>query len=112
MREINDRGTKKWTSLMMPEHVQMVQEVYKEQTRVDKPVLDEQQIQDHAFALEMAMNDNLTVELKYHNGHNYTYVPVKVVGMNGDTKKVSCIDQQEKDDIQLNFYDIINVIFL
>ncbi|MCP3025985.1 YolD-like family protein [Halobacillus sp. A5] len=108
----SDRGTIKWTSLMMPEHVEMVQEVFKEQTKEEKPVLDEQQIQDHAFTLEMAIKDNLTVEIKYHNGHNYSYFTVKVVGINTDTKKVSCFDQQKKEEIQLNFYDIFEVTVL
>ncbi|WP_431798931.1 YolD-like family protein [Halobacillus andaensis] len=112
MARPSDRGTIKWTSLMMPEHVEMVQEVFKEQTKEEKRELDDQQIQDHAFALEMAVKDNLTVEIKYHNGHNYTYFTVKVVGVNSDTKKVRCIDQREKEDIQLNFYDIFEVTVL
>ncbi|MGD7045763.1 YolD-like family protein [Jeotgalibacillus proteolyticus] len=53
MGQQNDRGTIKWTSLMLPEHVEMVKEIYKEQNKVDKPLLDEQQIQDHTFLLEM-----------------------------------------------------------
>ncbi|GGF28051.1 hypothetical protein GCM10010954_28930 [Halobacillus andaensis] len=38
----NDRGTIKWTSLMLPEHVEMVQEIFKEQEREEKLQLDEQ----------------------------------------------------------------------
>jgi len=36
-----DRGNIKWTSLMLPEHVQMVKEIWKEEEKVQKPVLDE-----------------------------------------------------------------------
>ncbi|WP_082234583.1 YolD-like family protein [Halobacillus massiliensis] len=62
MENPNDRGTIKWTSLILPEHVEMVQEIFKEQEREEKLQLDEQQLQDNALALEMALKDILTVK--------------------------------------------------
>ncbi|GGF15217.1 hypothetical protein GCM10010954_12290 [Halobacillus andaensis] len=40
MENTSDRGKIKWTSLMLPEHVEMVKETYKEQNKVEKPLLD------------------------------------------------------------------------
>ncbi|GIP64468.1 hypothetical protein J32TS6_30230 [Virgibacillus pantothenticus] len=40
---VNDRVTIKWTSIMLPEHVEMLEEVWKEQEYKEKPILDEQQ---------------------------------------------------------------------
>ncbi|MFC4985155.1 hypothetical protein ACFPFV_07455 [Salinicoccus siamensis] len=61
-------------------------------------------MQDHLFALERAMNDN-------HNGLNYSYVPIKVKGMNGSTQMISCIGQENKEDIMIKFHDIFDIIY-
>ncbi|UOQ91477.1 YolD-like family protein [Halobacillus shinanisalinarum] len=45
----NDRRTKKWTSLMIPDHVK---EVWKEDEREGKKILDEQKVEEIAFALQ------------------------------------------------------------
>lgn len=39
---IKDRGTKKWTSIMLPEHVKALRELNAELNKVEKPILDEQ----------------------------------------------------------------------
>lgn len=41
---LKDRGLKKWGSLMLPEHVQLLKEALFEENEVHKPVLDEQEI--------------------------------------------------------------------
>lgn len=91
---------------MLLEHIEMLKEVWKEDKRVEKPVLDKQKMQDHAFGLEMAIKDNLTV----YNGLNYSYVPIK--GMNGSAQTISCIDQEKKEDITIRFHDIFEVTIL
>ncbi|RDW22085.1 YolD-like family protein [Oceanobacillus chungangensis] len=40
-----DRGTIKWSSLMLPEHVELLKELWKEDEKVTKPLLDPQQIE-------------------------------------------------------------------
>ncbi|MFC7060778.1 YolD-like family protein [Halobacillus seohaensis] len=108
----NDRGTKKWTSLMMPEHIEMLQEVWKEDEKEKKAILDEQQIEENVFALHCAMKDGLPVKIKHHNGVNYSCSTVKVVNMNQSTKKISCKDYKNKEDITIQFDDIYDVSVL
>lgn len=44
---VRDRGTKKWTSLFMPEHVEELRKFYNvEYHRQEKPTLDEGQIEE------------------------------------------------------------------
>jgi len=38
---LRDRGTKKWTSIMLPEHAKMLEHIWKESEHKDKPILDE-----------------------------------------------------------------------
>ncbi|GGF28011.1 hypothetical protein GCM10010954_28880 [Halobacillus andaensis] len=68
----------KWTSLMLPEHVKMVQEIFKNKR---SKAATRCAANAQAFALGMALKD-LTVMLNYHNGVKYASVRVKVVDMN------------------------------
>ncbi|SIS97923.1 hypothetical protein SAMN05421758_11528 [Salimicrobium salexigens] len=43
---------------------------------------------------------------------NYSYVPIKVKGMNGSTQMISCIGQENKEDIMIKFHDIFDIIIL
>ncbi|GGD12787.1 YolD-like family protein [Pontibacillus salipaludis] len=58
---LRDRGTIKWTSLMLPEHVEMLKEVWKEDERVEKGMLAEDQAVEIDFKLQRALTDSLTV---------------------------------------------------
>ena len=109
---MRDRGTIKWTSLMLPEHVQMINEAFKEQERVEKPILDEQQIEENSFALQRAMKDGFSVEIKYHNGFEFVYLSAKIKGIDVNTKKVKCIEKLNKKSFMINFDDICEVTVL
>src|SRR5690625_1948732 len=41
---LKDRGTIKWTSLMLPEHVALLKEMWQEDTHLEKPIVDEQEL--------------------------------------------------------------------
>lgn len=40
------RGTMKWTAMMLPEHVKMLRDEFIEYDKVDKPTLDEHQLEE------------------------------------------------------------------
>ncbi|ASF40959.1 YolD-like family protein [Halobacillus halophilus] len=108
----NDRGTIKWTSLMLPEHVEAIQKLWKEDDRVEKAILDGQQLEELEFALQRARRDDLPVEIKHHNGFNYSSTKVKVLNLDPGTRKIRCLDIEEKINTSLSFEDIFSVEFL
>ncbi|WP_424475396.1 YolD-like family protein [Oceanobacillus kimchii] len=57
---INDRGKIKWTAMMMPEHLELLNQLKEKQIRKQKPILDEQQLEENGFQLMMAHKDNGT----------------------------------------------------
>lgn len=59
--DIKDRGSKKWTSLMLPEHVKMLQELNVDYERVKKPTIDEQGWEQINETLHIAIEYNLPV---------------------------------------------------
>ncbi|MGE6260331.1 YolD-like family protein [Heyndrickxia sporothermodurans] len=44
MMSIKDRGMKKWHGFMMPEHVEVLNEMWIENQKIKMPVWDEKQI--------------------------------------------------------------------
>ncbi|GAB4073714.1 hypothetical protein GCM10028778_12170 [Barrientosiimonas marina] len=73
MADINDRGTKKWTAMMMPEHEEMLRQLWQEQEYKEKPILDEQKQMEIDTKLQLAINDDLMIEAEYydHDLHDF-----------------------------------------
>lgn len=64
MRDDNlkDRGTIKWTAMMLPEHVSLLRELESTLNRVKRPVLDMAQIEDMERVICEAMELNNPVQ--------------------------------------------------
>lgn len=74
----NDRGTKKWTSLMLTEHVEMLQDVWEEAERVEKPVIDEQEILSIEENIRISLRDSRRVDLKVYDQYKFNYLQGRV----------------------------------
>ncbi|HZW67996.1 MAG TPA: YolD-like family protein [Pseudogracilibacillus sp.] len=65
--QVQDRGTMKWVSLMLPEHVELLKEVFVE--RQDKPTLDEQKMTEIDQTVKYAIKHHTPLEMTYfYNG--------------------------------------------
>lgn len=72
---IRDRGTIKWTSLMLPEHVALLKSMWQEDQKIEKPTLDSQQIELFDAQLLEAYERRLVVSLStYSSGTIVTHV--------------------------------------
>lgn len=66
---LKDRGTIKWTSIMLPEHVQMLKEMWEETEKIEKPLLDPQELEQMNKKIEQAYQENLQISLSvYEDG--------------------------------------------
>lgn len=103
---IHDRGSKKWSAMMLPEHVQMLKEVQREYYLEEKPVLDEQKLEEINFQLALAKKDNLLVDVTYYTKGEFKH-------MKG---YVNVIDYTNKyiyiDNYKLEPKSIIEVVIL
>lgn len=107
--EIRDRGTKKWTSIMLPEHVEALKQMFAEEECKDKPILDDQKKMEIDFLLKAALNNDATVEIQYYVNYDYCTIKGKVLMidvLNGYLK----IENDELEDIYLQ--DILDVSIL
>ncbi len=107
-----DRGSIKWTSLMLPEHVEMIRSLWKEDERVEKGILDEQKAVEIDFLLQRALNDNLTIRVKVHNGFDYEELLMKMERMNKMERKVYGVDWKTKDPVKIALDDIADLSIL
>ncbi|UJL47141.1 YolD-like family protein [Virgibacillus sp. NKC19-16] len=78
---MNDRGTIKWTSLMMPEQTQLLNEMWEQQDWKEKPDLDGQYIAEINLKIEMALENDLTIEIEYFKNHDYHKIKGKLLGV-------------------------------
>ncbi|MCP3027532.1 YolD-like family protein [Halobacillus sp. A5] len=104
-----DRGTIKWTSLMLPEHVEMIKKVWKEDERVEKGILDEQKAAEIDFVLQRAVHDQLTVDLKFHNSFDYETRRLKIESVNKRERKIKAWDVDEKDMVLFSLEEITDI---
>lgn len=103
---INDRGTKKWTALMMPEHIEMLNRMWKELEHKEQPILDEHQIEENAMKLQLAIHDNLTVEVKYFKDHDFNTVRGKILSIVSNDYLMF----EDEDSTKVKFSDVIEVL--
>lgn len=66
---IRDRGKIKFTAFMMPEHVHLLKETIVEENKAQKPLLDEQAIEEFELIVceAIALNNQINIEV-FNNG--------------------------------------------
>src|SRR5690625_2638339 len=74
--KVHDRGTMKWVSLMLPEHVEMLKGVFIE--RKEKPILDEQKMTEIDHILKYALEHQTNVAMTYYDDGDYVTVRGKL----------------------------------
>ncbi len=100
---MQDRGAIKWTSLMLPEHVQALKQLYDQQNHKPKPILDEQKIEEIEFALQFACKDDLSISVTYYKDYDFKTVQGKP-GIRGEIINVG--------GLSIKFGDILDVEIL
>lgn len=68
---LRDRGTKKWTSMMLPEHVEGLKQLFKEEAYKAMPILDEQQKIQNELFLQAALKYDSIIKVVYFKDHDF-----------------------------------------
>ena len=89
---------------MLPEQIQMLEELDREQDRKEKPILDEQQIEENSFKLRGALEHKLDIKITYFADHDFKDIEGSVKSIRNNMIYI--------EGTELNFDDIIDVEFL
>jgi hypothetical protein len=106
MSDVNDRGTIKWTSIMLPEHINKLEEFWSEQEEKKKPILDEQEMEEIDVKLQCALQNDLTIIIKYFQNHDFNSIRVKINTIDVHNKVIVLNDS---DKTSLKFNQLIDV---
>ncbi|WP_194841412.1 YolD-like family protein [Salinibacillus xinjiangensis] len=63
---LRDRGNIKWTSLMLPEHVEELKKLWSENEKEPMPILDEQELMELNQKCKIAYDQQQTVLITVH----------------------------------------------
>ncbi|MBM7579986.1 YolD-like family protein [Jeotgalibacillus terrae] len=74
-----DRGTIKWTSMMLPEHVGQLRDFFEYEYNAEKqPIMDEQMMEMIFLTIQESMEFDQEVEIKIFKGHKKESLTGKV----------------------------------
>ncbi|KKI91373.1 hypothetical protein WQ54_15225 [Bacillus sp. SA1-12] len=97
---IKDRGSIKWTSLTLPEHVKLLREFDKSFYKMEKPILDEQLLEK--------INNTICEAMEFNKELVFTYYE------NGDIKlyigNIHYLDEIKKEVRILGFHQEIFIL--
>ncbi|WP_067727684.1 YolD-like family protein [Oceanobacillus damuensis] len=98
---MNDRGSIKWTAMMMPEHIQLLNDMWKRKEYKEKPVLDEQQLEEINRKLHMAIHKHLSAEITYYADYDYRKITGKLFKIETSEGFIK-VDNEHRTKIYLN----------
>ena len=102
---MHDRGNIKWTSLMLPEHVELLQNFFDE-NKIEKPILSEDKLEEIQYTLEEAFHHKLALAITYFKRD-------KKLGVQGEIEKFNPLQQVlvlqtfDKETVQIPIQSIL-----
>ncbi|WP_018934539.1 YolD-like family protein [Gracilibacillus lacisalsi] len=87
-----DRGNKKWTAMMMPEHLEMLHEIFEEEQKIDKPTLSEDQYHEMQITINEALQFKKKLDIVYWNNHRLHTIEGFIDKIKGTTLYVDTSD--------------------
>ncbi len=107
---LRDRGTIKWTSMMLPEHLTQLKQDLLDVSKIEKPSLDAQQIEEMDIIVSEALEFNKELVLKLFNNGFVENVTGRVHYINFEQQKLHVKDQND-NTVYINMNNIIGVTY-
>lgn len=105
---IKDRGTKKWTSMMLPEHIGLLRQFADDYYHVEKPIVDEYELVEFDERIAFAMEYNLPVKFTVWEAGRMSEIVGRSHYVDPITKQVR-VEQADGSFERLNMTDIVAV---
>lgn len=106
---INDRGSIKWTTLMLPEHVELLRNLRREEQKITKPILDSQEIELIDHALLAAYETNALTEITIYSKYGMKIYLGRIVKLQQQPQSVLLKLEEDLSSHSLRFTEIMAV---
>ncbi|WP_316274379.1 YolD-like family protein [Bacillus halotolerans] len=107
---LRDRGTIKYTSIMLPEHLTQLKQDLIDISKIEKPSLDDQQIEEMDILVSEALEFNKELKFKLFNNGFVENVTGRVHYINFEQQKLHVKDQND-NTVYINMNNIIGVTY-
>ncbi|WP_339181589.1 YolD-like family protein [Bacillus sp. FSL R5-0560] len=107
---LRDRGTIKWTSMMLSEHLTQLKQDLMDVSKIEKPSLDDQQIEEMDILVSEALEFNKELKFKLFNNGFVENVTGRVHYINFEQQKLHVKDQND-NTVYINMNNIIGVTY-
>ncbi|MDZ5723135.1 YolD-like family protein [Bacillus sp. SXabc123] len=107
---LRDRGTIKWTSMMLPEHLTQLKQDLIDVSKIEKPALDDQQIEEMDILVSEALEFNKELKFKLFNNGFVENVTGRVHYINFEQQMLHVKDQND-NTVYINMNNIIGVTY-
>lgn len=105
---IHDRGSIKWTAMMLTEHKDRLEKWAKETREITKPQLDEQKLEEMNYLLCLSLVEKTPLLITYF--HNKKFISLKgIIHDYHPLNKEVFLKNEEGDILTLILSDIIDI---
>lgn len=106
---VNDRGKIKWTSLMLPEHVEMLQQMGREIGKAKPPIMDEQQLEELEQKVRYIQVGKTKASMMYRKGRSVEHASGIVTGLKQSDQYLLLDTRDTLYPIRIPFDHIIDI---
>jgi len=109
-----NRGNLLWTGsrMMLSEHRQMLNERLEQDTIVEKPVLDEQQIEMISSTITEAIQDDLTVKISIFQQYEIKDLVCKILKIDPYKREMKCNIEDSGQYVFIHFDYVLDVVII
>lgn len=105
---MNERGSIKWTSLMLPEHIQELKRLSQRQYDVNQPVLSEDQQEEIQRKVREAYESQAPVTVEYYENNRIHSISGTIDKVNIGMRRIEISSRTGLDYV--NFTSLISLI--
>lgn len=105
-----DRGNKKWNSLMLVEHQKRLKELKSKELEREKPILDQQQLEEINIKIRKALKNNLKVKITFYENKKIKKTKGRILAVKKYKKEIKI--KQKNNQIKILFFNQIIEIIL
>ncbi|MFB5088241.1 YolD-like family protein [Psychrobacillus sp. PGGUH221] len=108
--KVQDRGSKKWVAMMLPEHLKLIRQYNDDSKKIPKPELNEWDLEAIQESIELAMKRNVEVKIKLWKDGGFTIYVGKLIWVDLNRRLIEMEDTFKSFSLRLD--EIVDITLL